>query len=75
MRDMLKLDGILMLYALAAGSSLAYVNGKTASDVIKVKKNGGDRDSITGATISSRTVADSIQRRLTELMKIVGGRS
>lgn len=49
--------------------------GKTVSDDIKVKKDGGDIDAITGATISSRTVTDSINSGLRELMKTIGGRS
>lgn len=49
--------------------------GKTVSDDIKVKKDGGDIDAITGATISSRTVTDSINRGLRELMKTIGGGS
>lgn len=46
--------------------------GKTADDNYSVKKDGGTIDSITGATISSRTVSNSIQSEHKKLMEIVG---
>jgi len=46
--------------------------GKTSSDNIRVAKDDGDIDAITGATISSRTVTNSINRGLVELQKIIG---
>ncbi len=49
--------------------------GKTASDNIRVATAGGNIDSITGATISSRTVTNSINRGLAQLVKKVGGGS
>ena len=49
--------------------------GKTVSDNIKVKKDGGTIDSITGATITSRTVTDSINKGLVELQQAIGGGS
>ena len=50
-------------------------SGKTVQDDIKVKKDGGTIDSITGATISSRAVTNSINAGLKKLMGIVGGAS
>ena len=47
--------------------------GKSASDNIRVIKDGGSIDSITGATISSRAVTDAINRGLLELQRKVGG--
>ena len=49
--------------------------GKIASDNIRVAKDGGNIDSITGATISSRTVTNSINRGLAQLVEKVGGGS
>ncbi len=49
--------------------------GKTANDDIKVIQDDGNIDAITGATISSRTVTDSIDRGLKELMISIGGGS
>jgi len=49
--------------------------GKTSRDDFAVIQDGGDIDAITGATISSRTVTDSINRGLKKLMERVGGRS
>ena len=43
--------------------------GKTVSDTITVTKDGGDIDAITGATISSRTVTNAINRGIAELME------
>ena len=47
--------------------------GKLASDTFAVAKDGGDIDSIKGATISSRTVAESIGQGLHTLQIKVGG--
>ncbi len=47
--------------------------GKTMVDDIKVSKDGGNIDAITGATISSRAVTSSINRGLVELKKVAGG--
>ena len=47
--------------------------GKSMQDNVKVKQDGGTIDSITGATISSRTVTGSINKGLVELQKIIGG--
>lgn len=49
--------------------------GKSAADNIKVKKDGGVIDAITGATISPRAVTDSINRGLMSLRETVGGKS
>jgi len=49
--------------------------GKTTSDNIKVTEDGGNIDSITGATISSRTVTNSINKGLAQLVETVGGGS
>jgi len=49
--------------------------GKTVADDVKVTKDGGTIDAITGATISSRALTDSINRGLKELMKTIGGGS
>jgi len=46
--------------------------GKIAVDNYTVKKDGGSIDSITGATISSRTVSNSIRSGHKKLMEIVG---
>jgi len=47
--------------------------GIGAADDISVVKDGGTIDAITGATISSRAVTESIERGLDTLMSIVGG--
>jgi Na+-translocating ferredoxin:NAD+ oxidoreductase subunit G len=47
--------------------------GKSADDNIRVKKDGGDIDAMTGATISPRAVTDSINKGLVSLKKIMGG--
>ncbi|MCE5252369.1 RnfABCDGE type electron transport complex subunit G [bacterium] len=49
--------------------------GKTVQDDLKVVKDGGTIDAITGATISSRTVTNSINAGLKKLMGLVGGAS
>jgi len=49
--------------------------GKTVTDNIRVTMDGGNIDSITGATISSRTVTNSINRGLAQLVEKVGGGS
>ena len=49
--------------------------GKTVEDDIKVTKDGGSIDAITGATISSRAVANSIYEGLVKLKKTGGGGS
>jgi len=49
--------------------------GKTVTDNIRVTMDGGNIDSITGATISSRAVTNSINRGLAQLVKKVGGGS
>ena len=49
--------------------------GKTADDIIKVVKDGGSIDAITGATISSRAVSNSINSGLKKLIEIVGEKS
>lgn len=47
--------------------------GKSAEDNLKVKKDGGTIDSVTGATISPRAVTDSINKGLAKLKETVGG--
>jgi len=47
--------------------------GKSPSDTFTVAKDGGDIDSITGATISSRAVSGSIGQGLQTLQIKVGG--
>ncbi|MFC1693757.1 RnfABCDGE type electron transport complex subunit G [Candidatus Latescibacterota bacterium] len=47
-------------------------NGKSASDNVRITKDGGDINAITGATISSRAVTNSINRGLVKLMQKVG---
>jgi electron transport complex protein RnfG len=47
------------------------VNGKNPADFqLKVKKDGGQVDAITAATISSRAYCDAIQRAYNALQKI-----
>ncbi len=48
--------------------------GKTASDDIKVNKDGGGIDSITGATITSRAITNTISGDLVSLSEITKGR-
>jgi Na+-translocating ferredoxin:NAD+ oxidoreductase subunit G len=49
-------------------------NGKNPSDfILKVKKDGGDVDAITAATISSRAFCDAITRAYNTLEKEKGG--
>ncbi|HDY86745.1 MAG TPA: RnfABCDGE type electron transport complex subunit G [bacterium] len=48
--------------------------GKSFGDNIKVEKDGGTIDSITGATITSRAITDYISEGLTKLNNIMGGR-
>ena len=47
--------------------------GKSVEDDIKVTKDGGNIDAITGATITSRTITTSINTGLVTLKDIVGG--
>ena len=47
--------------------------GRSAADDIRVGKDGGTIDSITGATISSRALTNSINRGLRQLMETRGG--
>ncbi|MFC1607617.1 RnfABCDGE type electron transport complex subunit G [Candidatus Latescibacterota bacterium] len=47
--------------------------GRTADDDISVAKDGGTIDAITGATISSRALTNSINRGLRQLMETLGG--
>ncbi len=47
--------------------------GKSFGDNIKVEKDGGTIDSITGATITSRAITDYISEGLTKLNNIMGG--
>ncbi len=49
--------------------------GKTVTDDIRVIKDGGNIDAVTGATISSRAVTNSINSGLVELEKTIGGGS
>ena len=46
--------------------------GKNVHDPLKVIKDGGNIDSITGATVSSRAVTNSINSGLRQLLEIVG---
>ena len=45
--------------------------GKTFGDTIKITNDGGTIDAITGATITSRAISDSINRELNKLNNIV----
>lgn len=45
--------------------------GKSASDNIAFKENGGDIDAVSGATVSSTAVSESINTGLKKLMEIV----
>jgi Na+-translocating ferredoxin:NAD+ oxidoreductase subunit G len=47
--------------------------GKSVEDNLKVKKDGGTIDAMTGATISPRAVTDSINKGLTKLKEAAGG--
>jgi electron transport complex protein RnfG len=49
--------------------------GKSTEDNIKVRKDGGTIDAVTGATISPRAVTDSINKGLARLKETVGGGS
>lgn len=49
--------------------------GKTAVDNMGITRDGGDLDAVTGATISSRAVINSINRGIAELEKTIGGGS
>lgn len=49
--------------------------GKSAEDNIKVKKDGGTIDAVTGATISPRAVTNSVNKGLARLKETVGGGS
>ncbi len=49
--------------------------GKSAEDNLRVKKDGGQIDAITGATITPRAITDSINKGLTALQKVAGGKS
>ena len=46
--------------------------GKSIMDVIKVSEDGGSIDAITGATITSRAITDSINREAIKLKEIMG---
>lgn len=46
--------------------------GKSIMDDIKIAKDGGSIDAITGATITSRTITDSINREVVKLKEIMG---
>ena len=48
--------------------------GKSLEDDIKVEKDDGTIDSVTGATITSRAITDSVSEGIAKLNKIVGGR-
>jgi len=52
---------------------LQQFTGRTADDSFSVAEDGGDIDSITGATISSRAMATSVRRGLEQLKENVGG--
>jgi len=47
--------------------------GKSTEDNLKVKKDGGTIDAVTGATISPRAVTNSINKGLVKLREAVGG--
>ena len=49
--------------------------GKSVEDNLRVKKDGGAIDAITGATITPRAITDSINKGLTALQKAAGGKS
>jgi len=49
--------------------------GKTAADDFRVRKDGGDIEAITGATISSRAVTKAFEDGLSILSEIIGGSS
>jgi len=46
--------------------------GKSIHEILKVVKDGGTIDAITGATITSRAVTESINRGITHLQKNAG---
>ncbi len=64
-----------MLYGETTPWFTRQFNGKTSSDNIKVTKDGGDIDAITGATISSRAVTDAINKGLVKFKEKIGGGS
>ncbi|MDP2984894.1 MAG: RnfABCDGE type electron transport complex subunit G [Candidatus Latescibacter sp.] len=49
--------------------------GKSAEDNIKVKKDGGFIDAVTGATVTPRAITNSINKGLVKLKETVGGKS
>ena len=46
--------------------------GKSITDGIKITEDGGSIDAITGATITSRAITDSIHREIMKLKEIMG---
>jgi len=49
--------------------------GKSAEDNLKVKKDGGSIDAVTGATVTPRAITNSINKGLVKLKETVGGKS
>jgi Na+-translocating ferredoxin:NAD+ oxidoreductase subunit G len=49
--------------------------GKSADANLRVKKDGGVIDAMTGATVTPRAITDSINKGLAALLKTVGGKS
>jgi Na+-translocating ferredoxin:NAD+ oxidoreductase subunit G len=49
--------------------------GKSAEDNLKVKKDGGEIDAVTGATVTPRAITNSINKGLVKLKEVVGGKS
>ena len=49
--------------------------GKSAEDNLRVKKDGGGIDAVTGATITPRAITNSINKGLVKLKETVGGKS
>jgi Na+-translocating ferredoxin:NAD+ oxidoreductase subunit G len=49
--------------------------GKSAEDNLKVKKDGGAIDAVTGATVTPRAITNSINKALVKLKETVGGKS
>lgn len=49
--------------------------GKSAEDNLKVKKDGGSIDAVTGATVTPWAITNSINKGLVKLKETVGGKS
>ena len=49
--------------------------GKSAEDNLKVKKDGGSIDAVTGATVTPRAITNSVSKGLVKLKETVRGKS